>query len=166
MSVDIGPFQEVVGISFPAEDNPEDFVYGEPILFRADCADPDTEEDHGKVVLRIPVTGLQTTLCICTDPGFSGGYKCFTLKFQVPLNITWPDCLIGATSGAKIRKQWPDEPANWGDGPDPIASAVGGGHCAFPEWYSGSESGGQYGVTMTFCTECQGSVGAPDDCCG
>lgn len=166
MSIDIGPFQEIVGISFPQE-NPEDFEHGEPMLARDNGCDPATETALGTFVSRVPTSGTLSRGCICKNPIFSGAETYFTLLIRIPLSADWPDCVIGGNSGAKLFSEyWPEEPAGWGGGSPAPFSDPPAGFCYIPFSQSGNVvAGSQYQITSTWQVTCTPHASEPE-CCG
>lgn len=163
MTVDIGPFQEITGVSFPIPDTPEEFTSGEGIKGRFDTdktCDEDSEYSMGGGVL---VTDPDSTSCGCPSSSFSAGVDGFTLRISFPLTEDWPSCIIGASSGAKISKDWPGEPDDWGTGsPEPFTSPQ---TCDLSVFVSGQQFGGSYRVTFFYVEDCTPPGGDPD-CCG
>jgi hypothetical protein len=165
MAIREGPFQNIESVRFPEPDTPEDFIHGEDFEFLTDCSDEDTKQDGGAVT-RLPSTGTTSVGCLCTDTNYSGGYDCYSLRFFLDhRNDPWPDCVRGKSSGARIRDYWPSEPAGWGTS-SPDSFSTPSGRCWLPNQQSGGRFGNLYRVTITYCSNCAPSVGAPDDCCG
>lgn len=160
MSIDIGPFQEIVGIHFPTPDTPEDFQNGEGIKGRAEGCQEESEYAMGG---GISITDPDNRSCACPASEFSGTSHGYTLRVTFPLTETWPSCVIGASSGAKLSKLWPDEPDGWGGGAP--AAFNNGDTCDISAFISGAVLGGSYRVTYFIVASCTPPL-LDENCCG
>lgn len=164
MTIDAGPFQEITAVSFPGAANPENFIHGEPVLFRPDANCAATGEyDPGTLISRSPATGVQSRLCVCPDLLHSGNQTIFVITVSVPIDDDWPGCVVGQNSGAKLSAAfWPDAPADWGS---PVPKAFSNppcGFCHIPFCQDGSQVGQTFQINSTFATSCTSEV---EDCC-
>lgn len=119
MGHDAGPFQDIVGINFPGGRSPENFIHGEPVIFRRVCSDGSSEYDPGTNVSRIPVSGDTKVGCPCGDGLHVGTVRIYRIQITIPLSEDWPDCVLGQTSGSLIgASSWADSPPGWGSTPE------------------------------------------------
>jgi len=155
----VGPFQEIVGISFPG-DSFGDFIHNEDALGRTNNCDESTEYD---LTTQVVVTDPNNSSCDCPNSIYSGQHTGRFIRISVPLTASWPDCVIGGTSGAKISGSWPDEPAGWGGGsPAPFDNW---GTCGDPQWSRGNVFLSTYRVEFHILQSCTPPLQDPD-CCG
>lgn len=161
MGYDVGPFQDIVGISF-AGDNYEDLIDGEDAIGREDECEPGTEFPLGTVITVEPDTG--PLACKCPASEFSGHVIATLIRVLIPLTETWPSCVLGDSSGGYIASSWPSAPSNWGQ-PETIESFDTGFFCEEPVWQAGSQiNANQYQVLTWFIEECT-PPSYDEDCC-